>query len=160
MSDFIVNVNNGSTYNINIVDIQNLDIVMNNDGSYHMIHNNKSYNIRIINENINSKKYSLCIEGREFEVEIKDSLDQMLDKMGYSDKLKGGSGEIKSPMPGMVLKMDLMEGQQIKKGETLLILEAMKMENLIKAEYDLTIKTINIKQGDSVAKNQLLLTAE
>lgn len=160
MSDFKVNVNNGSSYDFNIDDIQNLDIIKNNDGTYHIIFNNKSYNIRILNENINNKKYELCIDGQEFEIEIKDSLDQMLDKMGYSDKLKGGSGEIKSPMPGLVLKLDIEKGQHIKKGETLLILEAMKMENLIKAEYDLTVKTVDIKTGDSVAKNQLLLTTE
>jgi biotin carboxyl carrier protein len=60
-------------------------------------------------------------------------------------------------MPGMVLKVLVKEGDLVKKGEGLLVLEAMKMENLIKAPADIKISKINVKSGHTVEKNQVLL---
>lgn len=81
----------------------------------------------------------------------------MLEEMGFSDIKKLGSGEIKSPMPGLVLKIEVKDGQQVEKNDTLLTLEAMKMENLIKAPSSGIIKSIEVKEGDAVNKNQLLV---
>jgi biotin carboxyl carrier protein len=61
-------------------------------------------------------------------------------------------------MPGLVLKVLVSEGDLIKKGEGLLVLEAMKMENLIKAPADIKISKINIKSGQIVEKNQVLIS--
>ncbi len=60
-------------------------------------------------------------------------------------------------MLGLVLKIIAKEGEELKKGDNLLILEAMKMENMIKAPADIIIKKIHIKEGDKVEKNQILL---
>ncbi|HEY4196679.1 MAG TPA: acetyl-CoA carboxylase biotin carboxyl carrier protein subunit, partial [Mucilaginibacter sp.] len=65
--------------------------------------------------------------------------------------------EIKAPMPGLVLKLFVEEGSEVKKGENLFILEAMKMENIIKSPADVTVKTVKIKPGDKVEKGQVLL---
>ncbi|MDB5143897.1 MAG: gcdC, partial [Mucilaginibacter sp.] len=66
--------------------------------------------------------------------------------------------EIKAPMPGLVLKLFVSEGTEVKKGDNLFILEAMKMENIIKSPADVTVKTVKIKPGDKVEKGQVLLT--
>ena len=60
-------------------------------------------------------------------------------------------------MPGLVLKVLVNEGQEFKKGDNLLVLEAMKMENILKAPVDGTVKGIKIKAGDKVEKNEVLL---
>jgi biotin carboxyl carrier protein len=65
--------------------------------------------------------------------------------------------EIKAPMPGMVLKVLVEEGAEVKKGENLFVLEAMKMENIIKSPADVTVKTIKIRPGDKVEKGQILM---
>ncbi|HHH54306.1 MAG TPA: acetyl-CoA carboxylase biotin carboxyl carrier protein subunit [Bacteroidetes bacterium] len=157
MADFIVNTTSGFNFEFDKQEFDDFDIVKNNDGSFHIIFNNKSYNISIIEKDINSKKYSVQVNGKEVDLKIKDSLDQMLDKMGFSNNKKHKSGEIKSPMPGMVLHIDVKEGQEIEKGDTLLVLEAMKMENLIKAHANGVIKSIKVNQGEAVSKNQVLL---
>ncbi len=158
MSDFIVKTTDGLVLNINQKDVEKLDIVKNNDESYHVIHNNKSYIISLENsKDCDTKHYILNINDKEIELDIKDSLDQMLEEMGFSDIKKLGSGEIKSPMPGLVLKIEVKDGQQVEKNDTLLTLEAMKMENLIKAPSSGIIKSIEVKEGDAVNKNQLLV---
>jgi biotin carboxyl carrier protein len=60
-------------------------------------------------------------------------------------------------MPGLVLKVLVEEGKEFKKGDNLLILEAMKMENILKAPADGKVKSIKIKPGDKVEKNEILL---
>ncbi len=61
------------------------------------------------------------------------------------------------PMPGLVVSLAVKEGQEIKAGETLAIVEAMKMENVLRAERDLTIGKINVKQGDSLAVDAVIM---
>jgi biotin carboxyl carrier protein len=60
-------------------------------------------------------------------------------------------------MPGLVLKVFAAEGMEVKKGDNLFVLEAMKMENIIKAPADVVVKTIKIKPGDKVEKGQILM---
>ncbi len=60
-------------------------------------------------------------------------------------------------MPGLLLDIKVQEGQEVQKGEILLILEAMKMENVIKAPTDARIKHIKVQKGQTVEKNQLLI---
>ena len=157
MADFLVKTTEDFVFEINKQDIENLDIVKSPDNKYNFIYNNKSYIVSVINSDINNKKYTISVNGKEIQLNIKDSLDQMLDKMGFSNNKKHGTGEIKSPMPGMVLHIDVEEGQEVAKGDTLLVLEAMKMENLIKAPTGGTVKSIDVKKGDAVAKNQILI---
>jgi len=61
------------------------------------------------------------------------------------------------PMPGLVVSVSVGEGQEIKAGETLAVVEAMKMENVLRAERDLTVKKINVKEGDSLAVDAVIM---
>lgn len=65
--------------------------------------------------------------------------------------------KVKSPLPGSVIKVVVTEGQAIKKGDTLLVLESMKMENPIMAEQDGTVKQIVVAAGQNVMQDDLLL---
>ena len=72
-----------------------------------------------------------------------------------------GAGEgtpVKAPLPGVVTKINVSVGQQVKKGENVLVIEAMKMENNITAEADGTVSGIAVKAGDSVLEGAVLLT--
>ena len=68
--------------------------------------------------------------------------------------------DLKAPMPGLVLEVSVEGGQQVSKGDGLLILEAMKMENVIKSPTDGVIKSISVNKGETVEKNQLILNFE
>jgi biotin carboxyl carrier protein len=68
--------------------------------------------------------------------------------------------ELKAPMPGLVLDVRVKVGDVIKKGEPLVVLEAMKMENVLKSIADVTIKKIAIEKGNAVEKNQVLIFFE
>jgi biotin carboxyl carrier protein len=156
MLDYKVTTSDGLNFEFDANHLDSLDLIKNDDGTYHVLYNNKSYNISILNRDLNKKKMLLAVNGKEIELTIKDALDQKLEKLGLTGKKSGGTGEIKSPMPGLVLEIDVTEGQEISKGQTLLILEAMKMENIFKADHDLTVKAVKVKKGETVAKNQIL----
>ena len=68
--------------------------------------------------------------------------------------------DLKAPMPGLVLDIRVKVGDVVKKGEPLVVLEAMKMENILKATNDVVIKKIAVEKGNAVEKNQLLLLFE
>ena len=61
------------------------------------------------------------------------------------------------PMPGLIVSVNVAVGQEVKAGETLAIVEAMKMENVLTAEHDATVKKINAKKGDSLALDDVIL---
>ncbi len=77
--------------------------------------------------------------------------------MGFTIGLGKKANDIKAPMPGIILSINVKEGQEVKEGETLLILEAMKMENAIGSPKDGVIKSIFIKSGETVEKGELLI---
>lgn len=73
---------------------------------------------------------------------------------------KGGAGALITQMPGKVVKLYKKEGDKVTKGETVLILEAMKMENEIKSGADGVIKTVNIKEGQTLEAGYLMIEIE
>lgn len=83
-------------------------------------------------------------------------------KPGEGNIVKSASGghQVKAPLPGNIFKMLVKEGDTVKKGDVLLIMEAMKMENNVMAEKDGTIKSIKVKVGDNVLQNDTLLEYE
>ena len=141
-------------------DLVNLDFISLGDGKFHFIRDKKSYSAEVVEINEAEKQFKIKINNHQYSLKIKDQYDELLKNLGLdsinSQKIK----EIKSPMPGLVLKILVNEGDLIKKGENLLILEAMKMENMIKAPADLIVKKINVKIGDKLEKNQLMLTLD
>lgn len=138
-----------------------LDLISLNDGkNLHILHNKHSYFIEILGFDKVTKTYTLGFNGNTFEVGIKDRFDQLLHSMGL-DQLKSSKvNEIKAPMPGLVLNIKTSVGATLKKGDPVLILEAMKMENIIKSPSDGVVKTINIVEKQPIEKNQILITFE
>ncbi|MFK8045741.1 MAG: acetyl-CoA carboxylase biotin carboxyl carrier protein subunit [Crocinitomicaceae bacterium] len=93
-------------------------------------------------------------------IQFKNNLDFTLDKMGIKRTFEQVSSDIKAPMPGKVLEVMVKSGDIIEKGQPLLILEAMKMENVLKADSAATIKSIIVGPSESVESGQLLIELE
>jgi biotin carboxyl carrier protein len=127
-------------------------------GIYHVIGNNQSsYNVEVVNFNSAEKTAEIKVNNTSYSISAKDQFDVLLDKLGLSNLTSAKVSEIKAPMPGMVLKVFAAEGDEVKKGDNLFVLEAMKMENIIKSPADVVIKKIKIKPGDKVEKGQILI---
>jgi len=124
---------------------------------YHVIAGSRSMDIRVLSIENKLKEYAITINGKHFEVKLGNDLDILLQKMGMRNKITGAMADVKAPMPGLVLDILVNEGELVEKGSSLLILEAMKMENIIKASGTGTVKSIKVKKRDAVEKNQLLI---
>jgi biotin carboxyl carrier protein len=135
----------------------NPDVKQLNATAWHIINNLRSYNVEVISFNSSEKTAEIKVNNNIYTVTAKDQFDILLDKLGLSSLNAAKISEIKAPMPGMVLKVFVNEGMEIKKGDNLFILEAMKMENIIKAPADVMVKTVKIKPGDKVEKGQVLM---
>ncbi len=159
-----VNVNNNLDLNLIykngkfIIDEQefNIDLLKAN-GGYSVLHNNKSFFIRLLSYDKENKLFSFKINESIYNVFLSDAKDVLLKSMNINYKTQKKASNLKSPMPGLIVNINVKKGLSVKKGEPLLILEAMKMENLIKAPNDLLIKKICVNPGDIVVKNELLI---
>jgi biotin carboxyl carrier protein len=128
-----------------------------NASSWHILNNLKSYSAEVVSFNPAGKTAVIKVNNNLYAVTAKDQFDVLLDQLGLSTLNGARVSEMKAPMPGMVLKVFVNEGAEVKKGDNLLVLEAMKMENIIKAPADVVVKSIKIKPGDKVEKNQILM---
>ena len=106
------------------------------------------------------KNQVILVNNTKYEIKIEDNLDQLISKLGFNEVKKEDASDIFSPMPGLVLDILVSENEEIEKGQALVILEAMKMENIIKAQGTGKIQAIKISKGDKVEKSQLLISIE
>lgn len=162
---YTVRVNNSTTHEIEtsgssfVIDGKDLDwnLVHLSDGHFHILHDNKSYNIELVEVDRDARVFSFKLNGTVYSVILKDRFDLLLEKMGMNATASSKVNSIKAPMPGLIIDLRVKEGQAVRSGDTLLILEAMKMENVIKAPGDGLVRSVKIQKGDSVEKNQILI---
>ncbi|MBT8232722.1 MAG: biotin/lipoyl-binding protein [Saprospiraceae bacterium] len=152
--------NGDDSIEVSLESAKSLDISKSKDGQIHILSNDQSYHAEILSVNTFDKSITLMLNNRKYDFLIEDSLDQLIDKMGLSKVDNLISKEVKAPMPGLILDIMVEKGQTVKQGDSLLILEAMKMENVIKAEADVTIQDIKLKKGDTVEKNEVIIVLE
>lgn len=128
----------------------------NGDGLYIYTSDN-AYRVYPIAIDTKTKTVTLLINNETYEVQIQNELDVLLSKMGLDIQAGAGLDTLIAPMPGKVIDVLVEEGQEVEEGTPLVILEAMKMENVLKAEAPVKIKEIPIKKGDAVEKNASLI---
>ena len=139
-------------------DIDSLDVSFDKkNGLYHILRNGKSYRLNPLSATDNGKSQVLEINDLNIQTEILNPLDQQIESMGLTILEETKSKDIKAPMPGLILDIMCQEGEEIEEGKSLLILEAMKMENVIKAEGSGTIQKINKTKGETVEKGELII---
>ena len=100
------------------------------------------------------------INGVRREVRVMDERAKLLEKMGMSVTAGAASGDVKAPMPGKVLQVLVQPGVSVEEGQPLLVLEAMKMENMIKAVASGVVSEVPISEGQAVEKGALLVGFE
>ncbi len=137
-----------------------IDISRAAGGILSVLHRGKSFEAIVESVDKASKEVNLRINGQRYTVAIQELIDQLLHEMGLDIAATKKIEPIKAPMPGMVLKVLVQPGQRIAKGDGLLILEAMKMENVLKAPADATIKNIRIAERTAVGKGDVLIELE
>ena len=137
-------------------DIQSVDFQIISPEEIFFLRDHRPAKARLLNLDRNRKKIHIELEGEEFEIEIKDELDLVMEKMGFGRDSAKRVREIKAPMPGLVLEICVSEGQEINEGERILILEAMKMENSITSLQKVRISKLLVSPGQAVEKGQVL----
>lgn len=144
--------------NENIVKINNRDIKIEisrrfpND-YFEFLIDGKKIIVGLKKEN---NQITLNYKNRYHDTELIDSFSAMKKEMKELSGTSGGKVVVKAPMPGLVIKVNKNEGDNVNKGDTVLIIEAMKMENAIKSPTNGQIKSLKVSSGTSVAKNDIL----
>lgn len=102
--------------------------------------------------------YHVLMAGDLYEVKVTDERSRRLASafMAFGDV--SGEAVIRAPMPGLIVRVPVVEGQTVAKGDTVILLESMKMENELKAPRDGTIHRVSVRAGDSVEQNKVLIT--
>ncbi len=133
------------------------DLVSIDNSQFHLISDHGSYHILIDEYDSESKQVQIKLNGNPFLAQVKDRYDILLEKLGMNQANNQSHQEIKAPMPGKILEIKVKVGQEVKKGDQLIVLEAMKMENIIKAAGDGVVQNIFVESGINVEKNQVLI---
>ncbi len=166
MIDFVA-VTDGKKRNVSLVNEQEV-IVENirykiylskiNETVYLLKVNNKVYEIAV--SQLSNETYSFLVNGYSYELSIRTKLQEKAIEILGKRKNDKKEKQIKAPMPGLVLQIKINIGDEIKVGDPLIVLEAMKMENEIRSQANGVIKEIFVKEGLSVEKNEILLNIE
>ena len=149
---------------VNLINTINLDSDENNIhveelelGVYELSSGGKSEIIEVLSIDFDTKSIKIRHKHHIHDIMFKNDLDVVLDKMGIKREVENLSTDIKAPMPGKVLEIVVKAGDKIEKGAPIIILEAMKMENVLKAEVDCSIKKVLVNASENVEKNQILV---
>lgn len=155
-----VNVNGSMEFQFTKDQLSGPDVQKISSSEFHILKDHRSFKTEIQNSEFLRKTYTVKVNSRSYEVQISNELDLLIEDMGLSLAAAQVVNDIKAPMPGMILDVQVKEGQEVKEGDYLLVLEAMKMENTLTAPRDGTVKSISVQKGQTVDKNQLLIEME
>lgn len=118
---------------------------------------NRSFTTHIERFPENGSPYQVNVNGRSLAVEVEDEKAALLRSLQSDKTTKLHSAQVRSPMPGKITRVLVSEGELIEAGQGVLILEAMKMENEIKAPSAGVVKSVRVKEADAVEKNAILI---
>ncbi|RIW18793.1 acetyl-CoA carboxylase biotin carboxyl carrier protein subunit [Algoriphagus lacus] len=127
------------------------------DRKVHLIRGNESVEAELLSLDRESKSLQIRVGYKTATLQLKDRFDLLLEQMGMSAAGSGTVKDIKAPMPGLILDLKVKPGDEVRKGDVVLILEAMKMENIIKSPGDGVVKDVKVALKQSVEKNQVLI---
>ena len=159
-----VNINNSRTIEVSkegkdlLLDGTSSDyeLIKRTDASFTIIKATKIYHVEILS--LDGRKASISINNKAHKVEISSHMDQILEELGMNASSANQVKEIKAPMPGSILSVNVKENDTVQAGDPILVLEAMKMENVIKSPGDGVVNKIHISEKENVEKNQVLIT--
>jgi len=167
MNEFVVTVNEKKKP-VNILNDTELKIE-NKKCSYEISHvHNNTYLLKfgnnyfeIVADKVNNEHFSVLLNGYHFDAVVRTALqEKAIHLLEEAQTAAHHQFEVKAPMPGIILKVKKQDGDTILQGESIIILEAMKMENDLKAPQAGIIKEIYISEGNTVEKGDKLFLIE
>lgn len=155
---------NGDTFDIEIIDGKHVRLgekivevdfqAISGQPVYTLLVDGKSYEAYVQQSD---GCWQVILMGRFYALKVEDERDRMLRKAGVGDSFSDAEFQLKAPMPGLVIDVPVKEEQEVKKGDVLVILESMKMQNELRSPQNGTVSRIRVKTGDNVEQHQLLL---
>lgn len=138
---------NGDNTDVDIVDLGNgrIHVLVQGEGATTFSIDNQDGSVDVM------------VDGSTTTVQLQTDRDLLLEKYGMSSSDAASHTNLKAPMPGLVVRIDVAVGDTVAKGDPLLVLEAMKMENELRAATGGTVSAVHVDESDAVAKNQLLI---
>ena len=167
MNDFIISINS-SKYDVKIInenelnfdkEIINYELIQINSHSYLLKLNNEVF--ELTSEKINSDLFKILVDGYQYDITVRTALQEKAFKLLESSFThQSHHTDVKAPMPGLILKIRKSVGEKVEQGESVIILEAMKMENDLKASASGIIEKIFVTEGSAVEKGTTLLSID
>ena len=139
---------NGKTYGVDFESVSGQPV-------YSLIADGKSHESYVAR---GDDTWQVLLRGRLYPVAVEDEREKRLRAAAGGGVVEGGDFHLKAPMPGLVVAVPVEEGQEINKGQVLLILESMKMQNELKSPRDGKVHRIKVRAGESVEQKQTLLS--
>jgi biotin carboxyl carrier protein len=130
----------------------------NDEGVFSILHEGRSYNIELV-QSEKPKHYTAYTLYNTYDVEVIDAESRYLRNRGAGSMIRAGKN-VSSPMPGKVVKIPVSVGDPVKKGDTVIIISAMKMESEYKAPVDGIISKVNVSEQETIDANQVLIEIE
>ncbi|HEX2621115.1 MAG TPA: biotin/lipoyl-containing protein [Phototrophicaceae bacterium] len=151
---FEVEIRNDGSVWVNGVQRQ-VDFFPLTDSLYSLIMDNTSHEVVV---EAHDGMYDVLMGGRMYTSTVLDERAQLMKSRRGGLEADSGEISIKAPMPGLIVAIQVSEGDAVKGGQTVVILESMKMQNELKAPRDGTVQRISVKAGDTVEQKKVLIT--
>ncbi len=147
-------------YRFEVDDLAQTDIQPLGPDLFQVIQNGHTFQMHLLKLNREAKQCLVEVNGNRYHLQLHDQLDDMIDRLGLAKGASTAIGSVKAPMPGLVRAILVEAGQSIEMGQNVAILEAMKMENVLKAQGNGVVKRVTVAVGAAVEKNQVLIELE
>ncbi|RNC64487.1 acetyl-CoA carboxylase biotin carboxyl carrier protein subunit [Proteiniphilum sp. X52] len=134
--------------------IYDIDVVMPESGFCSILHEGRSYNAESVRHS--EGKYTITTNFRYFDIELSNPQKKYI--RGRQSTPEEAQETITSPMPGKIIKIMVSEGMEVKRGDPLIVVEAMKMQSTYTAAQNAIVDKIHAEEGDSVVRDQLLIS--
>lgn len=159
MTNYLITVNEEEKI-VKRSEVDTLDSIKIDENNLHVLDGNHAYKVSVLHADFLNKTLSLSVNGNSYNLKIEDEYDQRVKKMGLLAVSAQKLNSIKAPMPGLIVDVMVERGQEISEGTPLLVLSAMKMENIILSQGEGVVKSIEVKKDDAVEKGQLIIEME
>ena len=158
--NFSLTVNEEYDFSLTKKEIDELDVLALDETKYHLLKDHKSFGIKFLDSDFHKKHYTIEVNGTLYEVDIFNELDKLIKEMGFEVGESKKVNAVHAPMPGLIFDIMVKVGDEVTEGQPLLILEAMKMENVISSPRDGVIKEMYMTKGQAIEKKYLLIEFE
>lgn len=143
-----------------LLDGQVVDAEMQRVGSsalFSLLYGGESYELVIEPDD---SGYAVTLQNRTYRVRVEDERTQLLRRLVTDRSAAAGPVVLRAPMPGLVVRIEVSEGQKVRAGDGVVVVEAMKMENEIRAPISGVVKKVAVRERQAVEKDETLVTLE